>query len=164
MIDKIVKEIELTEEGRAEIIINIKPFDELELRNVKFKLDTGADITTINKNELKVLGYGKEWISNNMSKHPALTITRAGSKNEPAYYVQIPKCNILGRDLFNWPIYIRPETDKDFPNLLGIDILHNFDFDFRYSSGILAIWPINESYIKIPMLASQEIFAVKSSS
>jgi len=166
--------IQLTAEGRAIVPVDVKPFNELKLIRVHFKVDTGADITTISKKELNVLGYDEMWIKNNTKEHPTRRVTRAGGGEEPAYYVQIPKCNVLGRDLSHWPFHIYIMTDEekeryknkdadfDFPNLLGIDILSHFDFSFNYSKGDLIIQPIAVSAIKLEMIDNQSIFELQS--
>lgn len=154
----------LSQEGRAIVDVNIKPFDSNKLCPVDFKIDTGADITTIDKNILiNELGYSPKWIGENIKKHSKRTITVAGGKEAPAYYVCIEISNILGHDLKNWAFFVTNfETKGEFPNLLGIDILHRFNINFNYNEGKFYIWPIAKSAIKIPLLENQEIHETKS--
>ena len=157
-----INEIKLSKHGRAYISLHMKPYGKERLTAVEYKLDTGADLTTVSKETLSaVLGYTKEWIAEHTVQDMTRTVSRAGGKAEPACYVVIPTSNILGRELSNWPFYIRAEEDNDFPNLLGINILSYFNFSFSYDKGFLNIEPAVAPVIKLPMLVSQEIGELK---
>jgi len=103
------------------------------------------------------LGYSYEWVDSHRVEDAARTISRAGGKPQPACYVQIPVANILGRELVNWPFYIRKEQHLDFPNLLGINILAHFNFRFDYEEWMFYIESIAKSKINLPMLSDQSI-------
>ena len=51
--------------GRVFIPIGIKPLDDITLSKVRFKVDTGADRTTISKASLLQIGYSMDWINKN---------------------------------------------------------------------------------------------------
>ena len=53
--------IELDENGLAYVPISVKPKDRHIHRQIPFKLDTAAGITTISKKSLKQLGYDDAW-------------------------------------------------------------------------------------------------------
>jgi hypothetical protein len=142
----------------------MKPCADTTLSKVIFKLDTGADLTTISKKELHLLGYSKEWIKENAVKEEHHTLTSAGGRSATAHYVRIPMSNILGRDLKNWPFYIRIEDDRDFPNLLGINVLLHFNFTYNYGQGALLVEPEENPAIKLPMISGQEIGEIVSTS
>ena len=110
--------VQLTAEGRAIIRLNIKPLYSFRLEGIRFKLDTGADLTTISKKDLNILGYSAEWIMQNVIKDNKHTLTSVGGKVMDAYYVLIPVSNLFGIDFRNWPFYIHMGDDIDFPNLL----------------------------------------------
>jgi hypothetical protein len=127
------------------------------MRNLLFKLGTGADLTTIKKSDLQLLGYTQEWIEANLHEDVSRKVSRAGGTKESAFYVIIPVANILGRELRNWPFYIRKEVDKDYPNLLGINILSHFNFTFDYDTGFLLIDLAKNPIIRLPLFSGQEI-------
>ena len=154
--------IKLSMEGVAVVDVNIKPNNQATLHKLRFKLDTGADMTTIEKRSLRLLGYSDNWINANTTKDTRMTVSSAGGSNESAYYIQIPVINFMGRDFINWPLYIRPEDDRDYRNLLGIDIFSSFDFTYRYSTGFLEIEAISNSIVKQIMLQGQRIEEIKS--
>ena len=149
--------IELNESGLAYVIISIKPNSKFIYRQIPFKLDTAAGITTISKKSLKQLGYDNIWVKNNTTIGPIKEVSSAGGKYEPAYCVILPISTILGKTLKNWPFYIRPEDDRDYRNLLGVDILSHFKFTFNYKIGHVKIEAIDDPYIAFPMLPNQSI-------
>ena len=57
--------VDFGEYGRVYVRINIKPYDNITMLPLEFKVDTGADTTTISKAELEKLGYDMEWIKQN---------------------------------------------------------------------------------------------------
>lgn len=159
-----LREFELTAEGRAYVPVFIKPYDSHVLEHVMFKLDTGADLTTISKADLELLGYTPDWIVSNTKISEEREVASAGGNFEKARYIQIPKANFLGRDLVNWPFHIRSEAGKDYRNLLGIDVLSNFDFSFKFSEGILQIIPISNIKIVLDSYEGQWIEAIEDRS
>jgi len=149
--------IKLNESGLAYVIISIRPNNKYIYRQTPFKLDTAAGITTISKKSLKQLGYDDDWVKSNTTIGPIKEVSSAGGKYEPAYCVVLPVSTILGKTLNNWPFYIRPEDDRDYRNLLGVDILSHFEFTFSYKVGCVKIEPIDDPYIEFPMLPNQSI-------
>jgi len=152
-----MESVRLSSEGIAHVEMHVKPFNQLALRPISFKLDTGAGITTISKEALSSLGYSDDWLRENIKLHETRTLSSAGRDFEAAHYVRIPAANLLGKDFIEWTFYIRPESDRDYRNLLGADIFSNFDFTFRYSTGFLEIEPITNSAVKFQMLDGQRI-------
>jgi len=53
------------EHGRVFIPIHVKPLDDISMLPVVFKVDTGADMSTISKVDLENLGYDMDWIKQN---------------------------------------------------------------------------------------------------
>jgi len=149
--------IKLNESGLAYVIIAIKPNNKYIFRQTQFKLDTAAGITTISKKSLKQMGYDDFWVKNNTTIGPIKEVSSAGGKYEPAYCVVLPLSTIHGKTLKNWPFYIRPEDDRDYRNLLGVDILSHFEFTFNYKDGCVTIKSISDPYISFPMLPNQRI-------
>lgn len=70
------------------------------MKPVLFKLDTGADFTTIEKRDLIDFGYSYEWIKSNAIKMTGNTTT-ATDQPVDAYYVKIPLINIYGYEAKN---------------------------------------------------------------
>ncbi|MCL1997189.1 MAG: retroviral-like aspartic protease family protein [Turicibacter sp.] len=126
------------------------------------KLDTGADVTTISKTTLNRLGYDNDWIAANIINDPKRTMKSAGVQKKPAYYVILPAVNILGRDLVNWPLHILPQSEQDYPNLLGIDILQYFNFSFDYEKWEFTLVAISKPKNPQKTTESQRIYDVRT--
>lgn len=121
----------LMELGRAYLMIDVKPINDFVMRSVQFKVDTGADVSTIHKEELFSLGYDMDWISRNVVifKDDEKPVTASGDRID-AGYVRLPLINILGYEGKSWPFQIILDDYKDFRNLLGRDLLNGFNYSF----------------------------------
>lgn len=157
VVSVLINKFELSSGGRSFISVRMKPYKSVTLENIDFKVDTGADLTTIAKKELVRLGYSYQWIEKHIIESKNYTLSRAGGKAEPACYIQIPIANVLDRDLVNWPFYVRKENHLDFPNLLGINILTHFNFLFDYENWNFNIKSAQMPKKKLPMLSDQYI-------
>ena len=157
MVYTLFNEFTLSKEGRAIIYVKLKPFNSKILESKEFKIDTGADLSTISKGYLIDLGYSKEWINKNIKLDPYSSLSRAGGEEEPAYFIQIANASILGLPLINWAFYIIPDWKYDFSNLLGINILLYFKFYFDYTTWKLNIRPERNPLNKLPLLLNQEV-------
>jgi predicted aspartyl protease len=142
-------------------MLNIRPYEKRHLSEVQFKVDSGADLSTISKIHLIRIGYSYEWIEAHMIADLTHTLSRAGGTAEPAYYIKFDVINLLDKEFVNWPLYIRKERNVDFPNLLGINMLTYFNFQFDYEKWIFGIKSISQPKTKLPMLHNQSVHEVK---
>jgi predicted aspartyl protease len=149
------------EHGRAYVPIYIKPYDKITLSDIAFKVDTGADASTISKADLIILGYDLDWIAKNavVFKEDDKPSTATGDKVN-AGYVQLPLINILGYEAKNWPFQIIIDEDEDFRNLLGRDLLTGFNYDFNNDVDVLTIHRANAFKPRYAFLPNQEISEV----
>jgi len=120
--------------------MSIKPMDDITLSKVKFKVDTGADRTTISKEVLFELGYGMDWIKQNavVYKDDDKPTTATGDKVD-AGFIQLPLINILGYEGKNWAFEIIMDEKRDFRNLMGRDLLTGFNYQFDNDDDIFTI-------------------------
>ena len=132
--------IGFSEYGRVFVNINVKPNDNITLFPIEFKVDTGADATTISKVSLAKLGYGKDWIDLNavMLRDEDKPTTASGDKIN-AGYIQLPLINILGYEGKRWPFQVILDDAKDFRNLLGRDLLTGFNYWFSNDDDVFSI-------------------------
>ena len=150
--------IDFSEFGRVYMQVYLKPQDDITLFPVRFKVDTGADTSTISKLDLLGLGYDLTWLRENAvifkdSEKPA---TAAGDKLD-AGYIQLPLINILGYEGKNWPFQIILDEYQDFRNLLGRDLLAGFNYCFNNDNDIFTINPAKSFKPRYPFLPNQEI-------
>ena len=119
-----MRSFDLQRYGRAFLSIDIKPADDTTMRPIDFKVDTGADYTTISKVILTRIGYDMDWIKQNaVAFEDKDKPTTADGTKVNAGYIQLPLINILGYEGKQWPFRIIIDEDKDFRNLLGRDLL-----------------------------------------
>ena len=150
--------IDFSEFGRVYMQVFVKPQDDETLFPVRFKIDTGADTSTISKLDLLGLGYDLDWLQKNAvifkdSEKPA---TAAGDRLD-AGYIQLPVINILGYEGKNWPFQIILDKDQDFRNLLGRDLLAGFNYCFNNDDDIFTITSAKSFKPRYPFLPNQEI-------
>ncbi|MCL2198070.1 MAG: retropepsin-like domain-containing protein [Defluviitaleaceae bacterium] len=132
--------IKFEEYSRVYVNMSIKPMDDITLSKVKFKVDTGADRTTISKEVLFELGYGMDWIKQNavVYKDDDKPTTATGDKVD-AGFIQLPLINILGYEGKNWAFEIIMDEKRDFRNLMGRDLLTGFNYQFDNDDDIFTI-------------------------
>ena len=132
--------LNFAEHGRVYLPIEIKPQYENTMYPVRFKVDTGADSSTISKLDLMDLGYDMAWVKRNAvvyndDEKPA---TATGDKVN-AGYIQLPIINILGYEGKHWPFQIIIDEKQDFKNLLGRDLLTGFNYWFNNDEDVFTI-------------------------
>ena len=146
------------EYGRVYIPIDIKPLCNNTLLPIRFKIDTGADTSTIAKKDLVIFGYDLKWISKNaiVFRDVDKPTTASGDKID-AGCVQLPLINILGYEAKYWPFQIIMDENQDFRNLLGRDLLTGFNYCFNNDNDEFTIDRAKLFKPRYPFLQSQEI-------
>ena len=159
-----MEQFDFAELGRVYVPINIKPLVDTTMREVFFKVDTGADFTTISKEDLMHLGYGMDWIKSNavVFADEQKPTTATGDKVN-AGVIQLPFINILGYEGKQWPFQIIMDEDHDFRNLLGRDLLAGFNYSFSNDKKQFSIERAMEFYQSYTFLPKQEINELFSS-
>ena len=148
--------------GSVIVHIDIKPFDDIVMLPVRFKVDTGADTTTISKPELIRIGYTPDWIRDNVIISEGST-TASGDEINTGY-IQLPLINIFGYEGKQWPFLIILDEDKDFRNLLGRDLLAGFNYQFNNDDDVFSINMAKIFKPRYKFLSGQEIYEMISDS
>ena len=156
-----MNKFDFSEHGRVYLPIAIKPQDDNTMPTVHFKVDTGADTSTISKMDLMDLGYDLAWIRKNAVKlkDDEKLVTASGEKVD-AGSVQLPLINILGYEGKNWPFQIILDELQDFRNLLGRDLLTGFNYWFCNDEDVFTIERAKVFKPRYPFLPNQEIHEV----
>jgi hypothetical protein len=151
--------IDFAERGRVYMLINIKPLDDTKMEPIPFKVDTGADISTISKLDLVALGFDMDWIKDNavVFKDEDKPTTATGEKID-AGYVKLPLINILGYEGKLWPFQIIMHENQDFRNLLGRDLLTGFNYSFNNDKDKFSIARAKRFKARYNFLPEQEIY------
>ena len=121
--------------GFAYVRVYIKPKDTPTMRYASYKVDSGANRTTVSHKELLRLGYDEEWIKSGKlltgDDRPTLA---SGEPVNDCYQVVLPEINIGGHVGYNWPFLTGLSVSFRF--LLGTDTMRYFDWVFDYKNGI----------------------------
>ena len=144
--------------GAAYVPIDIKPFTDITMLPIEFKVDTGADTTTISKPDLLLLGYDMNWIKKNVviSTDENKPTTASGDIVN-AGYIQLPLINLLGYEGKHWPFLVIVDENKDFRNLLGRDLLSGFNYQFDNDNNAFSIGMTKVFKPRYKFLPGQEI-------
>jgi hypothetical protein len=128
---------------------------------VRFKVDTGADTSTISKPELWRLGYDMDCFQKNaiVFEDKDKPTTASGDKID-AGYVQLPLINIFEYEGKYWPLQIIMDEKQDFRNLLGRDLLAGFNYHFSNDDNIFSIGRTQIFKPRYKFLPNQEIHEI----
>ena len=100
-----------------------------------YKVDTGANCTTINKDFLLELGYDESWIkSGKRLAGDARPIVASGVHLDDCYEVILPEIHIGEWVGYNWPVIT--SLSVPFKFLLGTDSMQFFNWIFDYENGV----------------------------
>ncbi|MCL2171732.1 MAG: retroviral-like aspartic protease family protein [Defluviitaleaceae bacterium] len=149
--------IDFSEYSRVYVTINFKPHGKTTMLPDDFKVDTGADFSTVSKGSLYDLGYDSKWIYANLVDKSTGTITTASGDEIKSALVQLPIINILGYEAKNWPFLIALDDDKDFRNLLGRDLLSGFNYSFNNDNKVFEIARAKSFEFILSKFPNQEI-------
>ena len=121
--------------GFAIIKIFIKPFNSNTMENVPYKVDSGANCTTISAKRLLDMGYDEDWIraGTPLTGSDAPTVA-SGLPIEDCYEVILPEIRIGDWVGYNWPVLT--SLSVPFKFLLGTDSMQFFNWNFDYENGV----------------------------
>ena len=152
--------LRILESGRIVCNVKIRPYDSPILRVVEFKIDTGADFSTISKETLHALGYTPYWIDVNKKLMKGTTSVATGEEVK-TYNVCLPFISIYGAKGMDYPFAILLDKEKEIPKptcdgckyteakkfdyrlLLGNDILSCFNINIDRGTGYVHINRLN---------------------
>jgi len=154
--------------GRAICAIAFKPREGLQMRFINFKIDTGADFSTISKKNLYHLGYDAEWIKANATTDETQIITVASGEQVQNYYIKLPLLNFYGYEALNWPFAILLDekdaddniVSRDYRPLLGLDLLGGFNFTLDNDNDCFILARTKTFKRRRPFFHNQEIHEI----
>ena len=155
--DNLVGTVELEKDtGRKMVQVYFQECNSAVLTPVDFRLDSGADITTIGKKDLNLLGYSMEWIEANKKEAPDINISLADGSVRNGVYVEIPMVYFMEKDFYNFRVFIVPEDGLDYTNLLGLDVSTEFTYLTENETGVLEFYRIAYSKFKSSSYSSRQ--------
>jgi len=131
----LVNEINISQFGFVFLPLYIKPKESNTLEATRYKVDTGANCTTISKARLFELGYDENWIKSGKllegDKRPTVA---SGLPVDDCYEVILPEIRIGDWVGYNWPV--TTSLSVPFKFLLGTDSMQFFNWHFDYEYGL----------------------------
>ena len=131
----LANEILLNSAGFAFVDVDIRPRNALTMETVIYKIDTGANCTTISFRQLSKLGYDTNWIkSGKLLEGVARPTVASGIALDDCYEVVLPEIRIGDYVGYNWPFMT--SLSLPFKFLLGTDSMQFFNWHFDYENGV----------------------------
>lgn len=113
--------------------IDIRPRHTVTMDTFRFKVDTGANCTTISIAHLIELGYDEAWIlKGKRMMGRAAPVLASGEILKDCYEVILPEIRIGSWVGYNWPFIT--SLSKPFKLLLGTNSLKFFNWKLDYDS------------------------------
>ncbi|MDR0220828.1 MAG: hypothetical protein LBI54_05420, partial [Lachnospiraceae bacterium] len=102
-----------------------------------FKVDSGANCTTISRRALSILGYDDDWIKagKRLEGNERPTVA-TGEAIDNCYLVILPEIHIGGCVGYNWPVRVSLNEKVQFRLLFGTDSMRFFNFEFDYEQSV----------------------------
>jgi len=120
--------------GRVDFWADVMTGDNMSFRNVRFKLDSGSDFTTIDCEDLDKLGYTQEFLET-CPFHPTSATT--ASSDIQLRYISNISLKFGSREIQGCRVFFALGTQ--LRSLFGSDILKYFNREINYDDGIMRL-------------------------
>ena len=128
-------EVKFNKFGFAIVRVYVRSKHTPTMTYADYKVDTGANCTTISYKRLFELGYDKDWIeSGKLLEGNARPTVASGLTVDDCYEVVLPEIRIGGWVGYNWPVIT--SLSLPFKFLLGTDSMQFFNWNFDYENGV----------------------------
>jgi hypothetical protein len=127
--------VKLNADGFAFVFIQFESSISSVMQPYSYKVDSGANLTTITRGVIFELGYNSDWIKSHSQPQPKgeqLSVA-SGQLIEGCCTVTLPEINIHGHVGYNWPFILMPDKSR---LLLGTDIMKCFNWSFNYDTSV----------------------------
>jgi len=130
-----VAEVRLNPLGFAYVRFFIKLSNEPRMLGHPYKVDTGANSTTISRDALQGLGYDDDWVKTGKQLTGLERPTVAtGEPIDECYMITLPEIQLGGYVGYNWPFLVSLNDKIQFRLLLGTDSMLFFNWNFDYEN------------------------------
>jgi len=106
--------------------------------DISYKVDTGANSTTINRESLHRFGYDDNWVmkSGKLLVGTERPTVATGEPIDNCYITTLPEIQLGGYVGYNWPFLVSLNDEIQFRLLLGTDSMQFFNWIFDYENGV----------------------------
>ena len=128
-------EIQINSLGFMLLRVDVKPRYSAKMETLTYKVDSGANCTTISSKKLLELGFDERWIkSGKLLDGVARPTVASGLPVNDCYEVILPEIRIGDWVGYNWPFMT--SLSVPFKFLLGTDSMQFFNWHLDYENGI----------------------------
>jgi hypothetical protein len=127
--------------------MHVASSDNKHMLEIPFTLDSGSAITTINKNFLRLLGYGDSWLKENRSS-AGVKLKQADGSPLDVYAVKAVSMTLSGIAIKSGFIYTS-DTLNALQTVLGRDMMRCFLWGIDLYGGII-LYVFNDNVRKLP--------------
>ena len=115
----------------------IRSSNKLVMLGHPYKVDSGANSTTISREALQLLGYDDNWVKAGKQLAGIERPTVAtGEPIDNCYLITLPEIQLGGYVGYNWPFLVSLNDKIQFRLLLGTDSMQFFNWNFDYEKGV----------------------------
>jgi len=155
--------VKINSAGFACLGIDIRSKSSPIMKTILYKVDTGANCTTISHTNLLKLGYDRDWImSGKLLEGKACPTLASGVVISDCYQVILPEIRIGEWVGYNWPF--TTSLSVPFRLLLGTDSMRFFNWQFNYENKVCSFELIPEERKLLFNQQEQSIHAVDDES
>ena len=130
-------EVRFTPLGFAYVRFYIRHSNTPLMTDIPYKVDSGANSTTINTETLRRLGYDSNWVKTGRqltgSERPTVA---TGEPIDDCYTISLPEIQLGGFVGYNWPFLVSLNDKIQFRLLLGTDSMQFFNWYFDYENDV----------------------------
>jgi hypothetical protein len=133
-----VAEVEFDSLGFAYVRFFIRSSENPLMRDLPYKVDTGANSTTISREALHGLGYDDNWVTKEGKQLTGLErpTVATGEPIDNCHIITLPEIQLGGYVGYNWPFLVSLNDKVQFRLLLGTDSMLFFNWIFDYENGV----------------------------
>ena len=130
-----MNEVKISPFGFVFVPVDIRLMHSATMKSVTYKVDTGANCTTISYKQLNELGYDENWIKyGKLLEGRARPTVASELPVDDCYQIVLPEIRIGDWVGYNWPFMT--SLSVQFKFLLGTDSMQFFNWNFDYENGV----------------------------
>jgi hypothetical protein len=144
--------------GRVIFDAQVMTGDRKTFGDVKFKLDSGSDFTTISCDDLEMLGYEEDYLKSR-AYHPLNASTASEDLILPLQYITDVSIKFMDREIQGCRVFFAIGTKLG--NLFGSDILKYFNREINYDKGELKLLDLKSKPVLSPGEKPIQIYSIE---
>ena len=130
--------LKINDNGFVIVRVWIQPRSKAVYDIIDYKIDTGANRTTINLKTLELLGFDENWIKSNgkLLTGDECPSVATGDAIDDCYSICLPEIRIGKYTGINWHFIVSLNKHIQFRYLFGTDSMQFFKWNFDFENNI----------------------------